>query len=75
MWLKWLPWRFIIKRLAKRHGFLDPIVLLSRINNFSEPSEVKVPIELIRLASVLHARGFINSQVIQNNLDWIWPYW
>ena len=24
---------------------------------------------------VFHARGFINSRVIQQNLDWVWPYW
>ncbi|MEI8350539.1 MAG: hypothetical protein WCI77_10365 [Candidatus Omnitrophota bacterium] len=31
--------------------------------------------ELLRLGAVLHARGLINSLAIQNNLDWIWPYW
>jgi hypothetical protein len=24
---------------------------------------------------VFHARGLINSRVIQHNLDWVWPYW
>jgi len=22
-----------------------------------------------------HARGLLNTKVIQNNLDWVWPYW
>lgn len=23
----------------------------------------------------MHARGLLNSQAIQYNLDWIWPFW
>jgi hypothetical protein len=75
MWTRWLPWRLIIRNLAKKHGFIDPIQLVSAINRMAQPSEVAAPVELLRLASVLHARGLINSQVIQNNLDWVWPYW
>ncbi len=74
-WLKWFPWRFIIRWLAKRHEFIDPVALLARLRNFSQPSEVGEPIELLRAGIVFHARGLINSRVIQNNLDWIWPYW
>ncbi|MDZ7581672.1 MAG: hypothetical protein U5R30_13990 [Deltaproteobacteria bacterium] len=33
------------------------------------------PIELLRAGVVFHARGLINSRVIQHNLDWVWPYW
>lgn len=75
MWTNWLPWRLVIRNLAKKHGFIDPIQLVSTVNRMAQPSEVAAPVELLRLAAVLHARGFINSQVIQNNLDWIWPYW
>ncbi|MBD3426427.1 MAG: hypothetical protein GF409_04255 [Candidatus Omnitrophica bacterium] len=75
MWTKWLPWRLIIRILAKEHGFIDPFQLLSRLTTMAQPSEVLAPVELLRLAAVLHARGLINSQVIQNNLDWLWPYW
>lgn len=75
MWLKWLPWRFIIKYLAKSHGFLDPFSILSRLSSFAQPSEVMVPVELLRAGAMLHARGLINSQAIQHNLDWVWPYW
>lgn len=75
MWLKWFPWRIAAKLLAKQGGFLDPIKILSQIERFSQPSDVAVPIEILRLASVLHARGLINSQAIQHNLDWVWPYW
>ena len=56
-------------------GFLDPIKLLSQLQNFAQPSEVAVPMELLRSGVVLHARGLINSLAIQHNLDWIWPYW
>lgn len=75
MWLKWLPWRLIIKRIARAQGFFDPIALISQLNRFAQPAEVAVPVELLRIASVLHARGLVNSQAIQHNLDWIWPFW
>ncbi|MEW6039225.1 MAG: hypothetical protein AB1648_13385 [Pseudomonadota bacterium] len=74
-WLKWLPWRFLLRRLARAHGFLDPIALLARLRRFTQPAEVTEPIELLRAGVVFHARGLINSRVIQHNLDWVWPYW
>jgi hypothetical protein len=73
--MKWLPWRFIIRRIARSKGFLDPIALLARLHSFAQPSEVGEPIELLRAGVVFHARGLINSRVIQHNLDWVWPYW
>lgn len=75
MWLRWFPWRFIIRYLARTHGFIDPLALLARVRRFAKPSEVGEPIELLRAGMVFHARGLINSRVIQHNLDWIWPYW
>lgn len=75
MWNKWLLWKYIVRRLARTHGFTDPILLLSHIRRFSQPSEVQEPVELLRAGVVLHARGLLNSRVIQHNLDWIWPYW
>jgi hypothetical protein len=74
-WMKWLPWRFLVRRVARAHGFLDPIALLARLHRFAQPSEVGEPIELLRAGVVFHARGLINSRVIQHNLDWVWPYW
>ncbi|MBI4313790.1 MAG: hypothetical protein HY594_03135 [Candidatus Omnitrophica bacterium] len=74
-WQRWFPWKFIIRKLAVSQGFLDPVLLLARLSRFGQPSEVAAPAELLRAASVLHARGLINSQVIQYNLDWVWPYW
>ncbi|MBF0490048.1 MAG: hypothetical protein HQL15_05445 [Candidatus Omnitrophica bacterium] len=75
MWWKWFPWRFLVKDAARSQGFLDPIKLLSQLQNFAQPSEVAAPTELIRSGVVLHARGLINSLAIQHNLDWVWPYW
>lgn len=72
---KWIPWRVIVKRLARHHGFLDPLTLYARLQQFSQPSEVAEPIELLRAGVVFHARGLINSRVLQHNLDWVWPYW
>ncbi len=75
VWLRWLPWRFALSRIAERHGFLDPIAVMARMRGFMQPSEVAEPIELLRAGAVLHARGLINSRVIQHNLDWVWPFW
>lgn len=75
MWLKWFLWKYMIGHLAKSHGFLDPIAIFSHIEKFSEPSEVAVPLELLRAGAVFHARGLVNNRVVQQNLDWVWPYW
>ncbi len=72
---RWFPLKFIVRAAARRLGFLDPIKLISQLQNFVQPSEVLAPIELLRLGVILHARGLINSLAIQHNLDWIWPYW
>ncbi|MBI5416157.1 MAG: hypothetical protein HZA29_05015 [Candidatus Omnitrophica bacterium] len=75
MWLKWFPWRFIVRSVARRQGFIDPISMLAQFQNFSQPSDVLAPKELLREGMVLHARGLMNSQAIQHNLDWVWPFW
>jgi hypothetical protein len=75
MWLKWLPWRFIVRKVARQHGFVDPLTILAQFQNFAQPSDVMAPRELMREGVVLQARGLMNSQAIQHNLDWVWPYW
>ena len=75
MWVKWLPWRFIVRHAARKSGFLNPLDLGFRLQQFSQPSEVVAPVELLRSGAVMHARGLINSQAIQHNLDWVWPFW
>jgi hypothetical protein len=75
MRFNWFPWRYLLRRAARAHGFMDPLALLARLSQFSQPSEVLLPLELLREGVVFHARGIINTQVIQQNLDWIWPYW
>jgi len=75
MLFKWLPWKYMVRRVARHHGFLDPILVMSRLGKFAQPSEVGEPIELLRAGLVFHARGLMNTRAIQNNLDWIWPYW
>lgn len=73
--MKWAPWRLILSRIARSHGFIDPISLLARLQRFAQPSEVAEPVELLRAGVIFHARGLINSRVIQHNLDWVWPFW
>ena len=75
MLFKWLPWKYMVRRVARHHGFLDPILIMSRLGKFAQPSEVGEPIELLRAGLVFHARGLMNTRAIQNNLDWVWPYW
>jgi putative flippase GtrA len=72
---KWFPVRLLVRNIARKHGFVDPVKLLFQLQNFSHPSEVVAPKELLRSGAVLHARGLINSLAIQHNLDWVWPYW
>ena len=69
------PVHFLITRAARAYGFLDPISLLARMRGFAQPSEVAEPIELLRAGMLFHARGLVNTKAIQNNLDWVWPYW
>jgi hypothetical protein len=69
------PIRFLITRAARAYGFLDPINLVSKIRGFAEPSEFAEPLELLRAGMLFHARGLVNTKAIQNNLDWVWPYW
>ncbi len=75
MWIKWFPWRFIVRNLARRQGFVDPISIFAKFQSFAQPSDVLAPKELLREGMVMHARGLMNSQAIQHNLDWIWPFW
>ncbi|MGE0610177.1 MAG: hypothetical protein AB7O62_24005 [Pirellulales bacterium] len=75
MWLRWLPWRYIVRRVARARGFMDPISVLSRLHQFAEPAEVAAPLELLRAGVVFHARGLMNTAALQHNLDWVWPYW
>jgi hypothetical protein len=73
--LRYLPWKFIVRRAARAYGFADPALWLARIRNFAQPSEVQEPIELVRAGVLFHARGIVNARAIQHNLDWVWPYW
>ena len=75
MKLSWLPWKFFLSRTARAYNVVDPISLLARLRQFAQPSEVQEPIELLRAGILFHARGLINTKVIQYNLDWNWPYW
>ncbi len=69
------PVRFLITRIARAYGFLDPVALMANLRGFAKPSEVAEPIELLRAGMLFHARGLVNTKAIQNNLDWVWPYW
>lgn len=75
MLTKWFPWKYVVRRVARARGFVDPISVLSRLHSFAEPSVVTAPSELLRAGVVFHARGLMNAGSIQHNRDWIWPFW
>ena len=75
MFLNSWPIRFLITRAARAYGFMDPVNLVAKIRGFAEPSEFAEPLELLRAGMLFHARGLVNTKAIQNNLDWVWPYW
>ncbi|MBN2062148.1 MAG: hypothetical protein JW882_17215 [Deltaproteobacteria bacterium] len=75
MWLRWFPWKWVVSYVARAHGFVDPVKILFRLESFAQPMDIKKPIELLRAGMVFHARGLLNTNAIQHNLDWIWPYW
>ena len=66
---------FLVRHIARVEGFLDPILVLANFGRFAQPSELMAPKELLRAGAIMQARGLINSQAIQHNMDWIWPYW
>ena len=35
-WLKWLPWRYVVRYVAHKHGFIDPKALLARLRSGEE---------------------------------------
>jgi hypothetical protein len=72
---QWQVWSRIVKSVAVAEGYPDPILLLSRLKRFAQPSELTAPAELLRAGAVMQSRGLINSQAIQHNMDWVWPYW
>ncbi|HPR52507.1 MAG TPA: hypothetical protein PLU81_12010, partial [Deltaproteobacteria bacterium] len=75
MWLRWFPWKWVVSYVARAHGFVDPVKILFHLESFAQPVDIKKPIELLRAGMVFHARGLLNTNAIQHNLDWIWPYW
>ncbi|PIQ83443.1 MAG: hypothetical protein COV75_07350 [Candidatus Omnitrophica bacterium CG11_big_fil_rev_8_21_14_0_20_63_9] len=64
-----------VRWLARSQGFLDPVSVLKQLEQFGQPADVLAPGELLRAGAVMHARGMMNTQAIQHNLDWVWPYW
>jgi hypothetical protein len=73
--LRLFPWKKVVGHVAKRHGFVNPLTVLGSVHGFAQPAEVHHPVELLRSGAIFHARGFVNTQAIQHNLDWVWPYW
>lgn len=67
--------RFLLRHIARKEGFLDPILFLANFKRFAQPSELVAPKELLRAGVHMQARGLLNVQAIQHNMDWVWPYW
>jgi hypothetical protein len=73
--LRFIPWKYLIGRAARTYDVIDPVALMARLRQFSQPSEIQEPMELLREGIKFHARGIINAKAIQHNLDWVWPFW
>ena len=73
--LKWRFLNFVFKVFAAAQGFPDPILIVTNLRRFAQPSDLTAPKELLRAGAVMQARGLMNSQAIQHNMDWVWPYW
>jgi len=72
--LKWLSWKFLIRRAARAHGFPDPIALLGRLHRFAQPREVAAPIESLRAGA---KAGFANRSVargVKETLAYEYPH-
>ncbi len=71
--------RFLYQRLsrwlAKHVGQPNPIESLERINEIGHSLVSIAPMELLKAGLKMHARGILNNHIIQQNPDWIWPYW
>ena len=48
MMLKWIPWKYFLRRSARTFDIVDPLTLLARLRSFAQPSEIQEPIELFR---------------------------
>lgn len=75
MRINWLPFKFLINRATRIISFVDPIQMFLRFKDFAQPASFKTPLELLRVGMTMHARGVINANAVQHNLDWIWPFW
>ncbi len=73
--LKKLIGKYLLRKVARSYGIIDPVSVVNQLEKFAEPSEIDVPLELLRAGIIFHARGLINTKAIQHNLDWVWPYW
>ncbi|MBZ0272612.1 hypothetical protein K8I61_11290, partial [bacterium] len=48
---------------------------LETAERLGQPSEMPLPKDLLPLAAGEAARGVLNAQMFQANLDWVLPYW
>ena len=41
-WLRWFPWRYVIRQVARNRGLLDPVRILSRMESFAQEMATKI---------------------------------
>ena len=49
--------RFFVRYFARVEGFVDPLLLLSQLKRFAQPSQLTAPKELLRAGAVMQARN------------------
>ncbi|HEQ70924.1 MAG TPA: hypothetical protein ENN69_00405, partial [Spirochaetia bacterium] len=67
--------QWIIKKLAPVWGLEETIKKLNAGLNLGEPTNVKMPKEVVSGGLEFAATGLLNMFAIQCNLDWVMPYW
>ncbi|MCZ7585550.1 MAG: hypothetical protein M5R36_20635 [Deltaproteobacteria bacterium] len=66
---------FIAKRLYRKHVPADVRAMLDAVQALGQPAEPPFPPELVPVLMREGARGVLNAQFFQTNLDWVRPYW
>jgi hypothetical protein len=66
------PRKFFLHFAAGRLDTTAPLTVAAKIRSFAQPTEVQESIELLGAGSIFQARGLVNTNASQHNLDWVW---
>jgi len=67
--------RRLIRWFGERYRLGPALDFLGSLERIGQPSEVTLPTELLPMGARMLARSLLTAQVVQANMDWIWPFW